>query len=72
MKKKYILIWRIDDYPDMGGGQYHCVYDSIENMETDVNELLKDNKISIEFCAEIGNRVHFEKVEIVTKWQATI
>lgn len=45
--KEYILIWNVNDYPDNGGGVEYELLDNILDAEKRVNELTKDDRISI-------------------------
>ncbi len=66
--KNIILVWNVNDYPEMGGGIYYDFFEDIEKVEIKVNGLTKDESISILFCGEIKKEIVFEPVEKITKW----
>lgn len=67
--KAYILIWNINDYPDMGGGTEYEFFENIEQTEEKVNELTKDSRITISFCGHLKDEIKFKPVEKITRWE---
>jgi hypothetical protein len=67
--KEFILIWRINDYPDNGGGLEFDLFDSIQQIEDKVNELNDDERFAIEYSARIADELKFIPVEKVTRWK---
>lgn len=67
--EKYILIWNIDDYPDMGGGIEWGTTDSHGALEKLVNSVMKDSRAKILYCSKLGERMEIKEVERVTEWK---
>ena len=67
--KDYILIWSINDYPEIGGGTEYDLFESVSEVEKKVNELTQDKRISISFCGHLRDEIKFKAVETVTRWE---
>jgi hypothetical protein len=68
--KNFVLIWNVNEYPEMGGGIQIAFFESINKAEEKVNEITKDENVSIYFCGEIKKEIVFEPIEKVTIWKA--
>ncbi len=66
---KYIIIWDVNDYPDMGGGVNFELFENIKQVENKVNDLMKDSKTVISFCGKITDEIKFKPVEKIIKWE---
>lgn len=67
--KNYIIIWSINDYPWMWWWTTYDFFEKKEELEPNINEILKDKKASIDFCWKIENEIKFKAVTTVTKWE---
>ena len=70
--KEYILIWYIRDFPENGGGREYALFKNILEVEEKVNELTKDEKITISFCGHLKDEITFKAVEKITRWEADL
>lgn len=70
--KNYLLIWSINDYPEMGGGIDYDFFEDIESLENKVNELNKDYKerFQLDFACEIESEIELKPVEKIIRWEA--
>ena len=69
---KYILIWSVDDYHEMGGGTEFEIFGDIEEATKKVNEITQDKRVSIDFCGQISEEIKFKPVETVTSWEVDL
>jgi len=70
MEKMYVLIYRIDQYPEEGGGLYYERFATKEQMElfaNSKNESNENGKFIREFAGLIHYEIEVEAVSIVTK-----
>lgn len=65
---KYILIWNIKDYPEMGWWTEYAIIQE-EEIESKVNEIAQDSRASIAFCWWISDEIKFKPVTTVTEWR---
>lgn len=66
--KNYILVWDINDYPELGGGIKFDFFENISEVENKVNELSTDSRVKISFCGQLQNEIKFKPAEKVTRW----
>ena len=68
---KYILVYEISDYPEMGGGMYAEEFGMDENnLHKRVNELANENKgkFSVTYAGFLQVEYKYNPVEIITEY----
>jgi hypothetical protein len=69
---KYILVYEISDYPEMGGGIYAENFGMEENkMHKRVNELANKNKnnFSVVYAGFLQTEYKYQPVEMITEYR---
>lgn len=64
MKKPYVLVYFIDDYPESGGGFYFERFETIEQLDLRVESIYNTCEIKL---TGLVKEISYEEVEIVTK-----
>lgn len=67
-EKEYILIWVIYNRPSGEKTRHYAISNSIEELETQVNNLYDINAY-IEFCGEIKDQLEFYPTKIPNQWK---
>lgn len=71
--KEYLLIYRIHEYPDMGGGLYWLTFNSEKELLKQVNQLMTgEDRCSIEFSGKISEQFKIVPKEKITEWQIDV
>ena len=68
---KCVLVYYVDDYPEMGGGLAFNIFENEDVMHEMVNELLKKHgdKFRVTFAASIQKEFKYEAVEVVKEYR---
>jgi hypothetical protein len=69
MEKRYFLIYKINDYYNLGGGTDWFRFDNLEEMDKKVNELLIEwgKRFLIILAGELKQEFYYEAVTKITK-----
>jgi len=67
--KTIILIWRTNNFLEMGGGTEYDFFEGLKEVEDKVNELTKDSRVTISFCGNILDEIKFNPVEKIIRWE---
>lgn len=65
---KYILVYYVKDFPEMGGGLYYLIFNSVQDMDLAVNNL-DLNKTIIKFAGEVRKEFKYQVVEKIVKME---
>lgn len=69
MCDKYVLIFKVDAWPDNGGGLFYEYFSSVIDMDTRINDLMKNYRelFSITLAGKLGEEYKYAPVEVVKK-----
>ena len=65
--KEFLLIWHVDEYPEMGGGTYFDRYETSDLMLEKANLIIQQGDTEIVFCGRIDEEYELEPVTTITK-----
>lgn len=67
---KYIIVYEIDDYPEMGGGKDIEIFDTENEMHDRVNELaVRNNKLRIIIAGFLQFGFEYKPIEIIKEYK---
>ena len=70
---KYILVYEIDDYPEMGGGTEVEFFEEEQKLHERVNELASnDERVSITTAGFLSVEYDYKPIEIVKQYRPEI
>jgi len=65
---KYILVWNVDDYAEMGGGIGYEMFNDTKQLHRRAKELLSQDDTDIFYSGEVKSEFIYEAVERVTEY----
>lgn len=66
-KKNFFLLWNVNDYPEMGGGNFFEYFETAEEMDKFVNQnLINQNRYGIILACKIEESFIYTAKEKVT------
>lgn len=66
---RYVLIWQVNDYPENGGGLQWRSFQTVEEMDAKVDQLLSEHgdKFKIDASYSILEEIKYQPVAVITK-----
>lgn len=66
---KFILIYTINEYPELGGGTFFEKFDDIDKLNERINQIAERESYDFDFCGTYLHEYQIEAIEKVTKYQ---